>query len=158
MAMSDIVNFFEHLSKSMGLPPIVLLCTLALFLFIFIFGAFILIKIKAIRSNILVLTKNLDDLIQIIERETESKKSEQPNKKTVGEKFDTKNYILRFLQETNKPVSYMDLVKQLSKNYPEKNHDYGTIIDNLDQLKGEGEITSQLYFGKLYFQINRPGL
>ncbi len=105
-----------------------------------------------------MLTNRLDDLIQIIEPETESKKPEQPNRKKAVEKFDTKNYILRFLQETNKPVSYMDLVKQLSKNYPEKNHDYGTLIDNLDQLKGEGEITSQLYFGKLYFQINRPGL
>ncbi len=157
MTVPAILNFFDHISKSAGLQPIVLFCASVLFLFTFLFGIIILIKIKNIRSNILNLNTSLEDLIQTIKRETESKKPELPKRKMVEENSDTKNNILKLLQETNKPVPYSDIVKQLAKNYPEKNYDYETVLKKLDQLKGEGEITCQLYFGKLYFQMNRTG-
>ena len=157
MTVSDILNFLDHISKSVGLPPIVLFCASALFLFTFLLGIIILIKIKNIRSNISILNTSLENLIQMLKRENESEKPELPKRKTVEENFDTKNNILRLLQETNKPVPYSDIVKQLAKNYPDKNYDYETVLEKLDQLKGEGEITCQLFFGKLYFQMNRTG-
>ena len=129
MTVSDIINFLDHISNSIGLPPLVLFCASALLLFTFIFGIIILIKIKNIRNNISILNKSLDDLIQMIKRNTESTKSEQPKRKKVEEKFDTQNNILRLLQEARKPVSYLDIVKQLAKNYPEKNYDYETVLE-----------------------------
>jgi hypothetical protein len=157
MTVPAILNFLDHISKSVGLPPIVLFSASALFLLTILFGIIILIKIKNIRSNILILNTSLENLIQMIKRENESEKPEPPKRKTVGENSDTKNNILRLLQETNKPVPYSDIVKQLTKNYPDKNYDYETVLEKLEQLKGEGEITCQLFFGKLYFQMNRTG-
>ena len=160
MALSYIENLVNHISESMGLSPIVLVCLFALFLFVFFFGIAVLIKLKNIRNSILIINQGLDALFQTTGKE----KVEEENKKpidSIGAKTqitsDVKSQILRLLQNTGKPISYSDIVKQLSTNYPDENYDYESVIEELDQLKGKGEITSQLYFGKLYFQINRIG-
>jgi hypothetical protein len=158
MPMSHIVNFLNGISESIGLSPIALFCAFALFFFVFVFSSITLIKIKDIRNNIFVLHRRLDSLFQMTESKTESNRPGQPNRKKVGVKSDIKSRILKLLQRTAKPVSYSDIVKRLSQDYPDDNYDYETVLEELDQLKGEGEIISQLYFGRLYFQINEIGL
>lgn len=158
MTLSFPIDFFTRISESIGLAPIVLLCTLALFLFVFIFGIILLVKLKSIRTSIIHLNGGLDILIQMLSRETQSITAQQPHEKRIEVRSDIKSHIIRYLQKAGKPVSYSDIVKQLSKIYPDRNCDYETIIEELDQLKGRGEILSQLYFGKLYFKINEADL
>jgi hypothetical protein len=66
---------------------------------------------------------------------------------------DLKGHILILLKKINKPVSYTEIVKQLSRECPDCNFD--SILKELDQLQGNGEILSQIFSGKLYFQINK---
>ena len=161
MASSYIENLVNHISESMGLSPIVLFCLFALFLFVFIFGIAVLIKLKNIRNSILIINQGLDALFQMIGKEAVVEEESKKPIDSIGAKTqitsDVKSQILRLLQNTGKPISYSDIVKELSTNYPDENYDYESVIEELDQLKGKGEITSQLYFGKLYFQINRIG-
>ncbi|MBW2428803.1 MAG: hypothetical protein JRF56_07590 [Deltaproteobacteria bacterium] len=64
---------------------------------------------------------------------------------------DIKNKILNLLKITSKPISYHEIAEQLSKDSPD--HDFDSILNELDQLEKKGDIIGQVAAGKLYFQI-----
>jgi hypothetical protein len=205
MLFSDIFNYFSHSSKSIGLPPLVLICTIALFFFIFIFGLVILNKVSRIRKNLMVLNSGLRTLNQRIQSEMVSLKAEIFKLKKVNEnsefKFqkqgankpvdqisnrlklpsqiddqtktqainsadlglgedeilddggkmsEIKSKILLLLKISNRPVAYSEIAKYLSND--SHDYDFDLILKELEQLKTEGEIISQVSAGKLYFQ------
>ena len=76
MFFSNILNYFNHISKSIGLPPIILICVIAVFIFIFIFGLVILKKVRRIRNNLIVLNRGLRTLNRNIKTEMASLKAE----------------------------------------------------------------------------------
>ena len=63
---------------------------------------------------------------------------------------DVKNKILLLLNMSSRPISYSEIAKYLSKDSPD--YDFELILKELEQLKTEGEIISQVSAGKLYFQ------
>jgi hypothetical protein len=205
MLFSDIFNYFIHSSKSIGLPPLVLICTIALFFFIFIFGLVILNKVRRIRKNLMVLNSGLRTLNQRLQSEMVSLKSEiikikkgnenselkfqeQGANKPVdqisnrlnlpsetddqtriraknsadlkigedeilddwGKMSEIKSKILLLLKMSNRPVSYSEIAKYIAND--SHDYDFEFILKELEQLKTEGEIISQVSAGKLYFQ------
>ncbi|UCD81275.1 MAG: hypothetical protein JSW26_07575 [Desulfobacterales bacterium] len=205
MFFSHILNYFDHISKSIGLPPVVLVCTIALFFFFFIFGLVILTKAAGIRKNLVALNRELRILNQKIQTETASLRAEinnlkksyqtpkfeyqkQDAKKNGSEisirrnlhsetddqngiqfknsadldlkkdeiagsrkkVYDVKNKILLLLKMSGRPMSFSEIAKYLSKVSPD--HDFESMLKQLEQLKAEGEIISQVSAGKLYFK------
>ena len=169
---SNIVNYFRHFSESIGLPPLVLIYTIAFFFFIFIFGLVILSKVRSIRKDLHIVNSSLFSLNQKIKanmkrikaREFESSQTKPGDELILlkdeivnkwEKKSDIKREILNILKKTSKPISYQEIVKNLSKN--SNDHDFEFILKELDQLKTEGEITGLVAAGKLYFQIKKIG-
>jgi hypothetical protein len=64
---------------------------------------------------------------------------------------DIKNKILYILKRTSKPISYHEIAEQLSNDSPD--HNFDSILKELDQLEKKGDIIGQVAAGKLYFQI-----
>ena len=64
---------------------------------------------------------------------------------------DIKNKILYILKRTSKPISYHKIAEQLSNDSPD--HNFDSILKELDQLEKKGDIIGQVAAGKLYFQI-----
>ena len=205
MAISDILNYFYNISSSVGLPPLALLCTILLFLLIYVFGLIILLKVRGIRKDLMAANRNLNTITQRVEQEIESLKAKNANRFKVDEKTkfeppkqvvkasddggsdkrfrftkiiehekirqtnnspdlsetemvdnwksssDIKNKILYLLKVTSKPISYHEIAEQLSKDSPD--HDFDSILKELDQLEKKGDIIGQVAAGKLYFQI-----
>jgi cell division protein FtsB len=87
MLFSDIFNYFNHFSKSIGLPPIVLICAIALFFFVFIFGLLVLKKVNRIRKNLIVLNGGLRTLNRKLKAEMAGLKAEIANLKKDPEKL-----------------------------------------------------------------------
>jgi hypothetical protein len=205
MLLSDIFNYFIYSSKSIGLPPLVLICTIALFFFIFIFGLVILNKVRRIRKNLMMLNSGLRTLNQRLQSEMVSLKSEiikikkgnensefkfqkQGANKPVdqnsnrlnlpsktddqtriqaknsadldlredeilddgGKMSEIKSKVLLLLKMSNRPVSYSEIAKYIAND--SHDYDFELILKELEQLKTEGEIISQVSAGKLYFQ------
>lgn len=205
MIFSDIFKYFNQIAESLGLPPIVLICTIAVFLFIFIFGLVILNKVSRIRKNLIVLNSSLRTLNQRIQSEMVRLKAEinslkkgsenskfefqkQGADKPVEEVSDVLNLlskpdaqngnqaqnndeldlredeatvkrgkmstissrILFLLSKSSRPISYSEIAKYISKDSPD--YDFELILKELEQLKAEGKIISQVSAGKLYFQ------
>ena len=207
MQFSEIFNYFNQLSRSIGLPPLVLLCTIALIFFLFIFGLVILNKVSRIRKNLMILNSGLRTLNLRIQSELAGLRAELGSIKQASknskyqfqkqdapankpdieisnelnllseaggqneiqaqnspdldlrkdeilenwEKLsDVKNKILFLLNMSSRPISYTEIAKYLSKDSPD--YDFELILKELEQLKTEGEITSQVSAGKLYFQ------
>ena len=74
----------------------------------------------------------------------------------LSEKWQSNPYIRRKiidqLTKTGRPISYLDIARQLSLVYPE--YDYDSALKEFDQLEKEGEIEGHLGAGKLYYKIN----
>ena len=168
MPLSHFVNIFNQISESIGLPPIVLICTIALFFFIFIFGLLILIKVRSIRKDLLIINRNFDSLNRSIQEKMASLKTEKLNRDQDKnssdfreEEFldmykgnsDIKSELLSLLKITNGPMSYSEIAKHLSKN--SSDYDFESILKELDQLKNEGKVIGQVSAGKIYFQIKK---
>ena len=205
MAIPDILNYFYNISSSVGLPPLALLCTILLFLLIYVFGLIILLKVRGIRKDLMAANRNLNTITQRVEQEIESLKAKNANRFKVDEKTkfeppkqvvkasddggsdkrfrftkiiepekirqtnnspdlsetelvdnwksssDIKNKILYLLKITSKPITYHEIAEQLSKDSPD--HDFDSILKELDQLEKKGDIIGQVAAGKLYFQI-----
>ena len=205
MAISDILNYFYNISASIGIPPLALLCTIVLFLLIYIFGLIILFKVRGIRKDLMTANRSLDTITQRIEKGIESLTAKNVNRFKDDEKIkfgppkqvvrnsdekvsdkrfrftkiiehekirqankspdfsetelvdnwksssDIKNKILHLLKITSKPISYHEIAEQLSKDSPD--HDFDSILKELDQLEKKGDIIGQVAAGKLYFQI-----
>ena len=205
MAISDILNYFHDISASIGISPLALLCTIVLFLLIYIFGLIILLKVRGIRKDLMTANRSLDTITQRIEQGIESLKAKNVNRFKDDEKIkfeppkqvvrnsdekgsdnrfrftkiiehekirqannspdfsetelvdnwksssDIKNKILYLLKRTSKPISYHEIAEQLSKDSPD--HDFDSILKELDQLEKKGYIIGQVAAGKLYFQI-----
>jgi chromosome segregation and condensation protein ScpB len=100
MFFSYIFDYFELISASIGLPPIVLICAIALFIFMFALGLAILIKISRIRRNLIILNRNLLILNRKIKSERASLKAAIINLKK------DYNHLKVELQKqaTNRPV------------------------------------------------------
>lgn len=169
---SHIIDYLRQLSETIGLPPIVLTYTIALFFFIFIFGLVILSKVRSIRKDLNIVNSSLYSLNQRIKEDMKGIKAKkfeinQTNdshdlsllKKEIinnwEKKSDIKRDILNLLKKTSKPISYQEIAKNFSKNSTD--YDFELILKELDQLKTEGEITGLVTAGKLYFQIKKIG-
>ena len=205
MAISEFLNYFYNISASIGIPPLALLCTIVLFLLIYIFGLIILFKVRGIRKDLMTANRSLDTITQRIEKGIESLTAKNVNRFKDDEKIkfeppkqvvrnsdekvsdkrfrftkiiehekirqannspdfsetelvdnwksssDIKNKILHLLKITSKPISYHEIAEQLSKDSPD--HDFDSILKELDQLEKKGDIIGQVAAGKLYFQI-----
>ena len=90
MSLSHIVKILNQIGESIGLPPIVLICTIALFFFIFVFGLLILIKVRSIRKNLIIINRNFNTLNQRIQEEMASLKAEKlyRDKDNINSKFE----------------------------------------------------------------------
>ena len=207
MAPSGILDSYYNIAASIGLPPLALVCLVALFIFILIFGLIILSKIRIIRRDLMTVNKGLDTIAQRIEQKIESSKAKnghhhingddikiEPQKqvvrisdKTASKKrlhftkinghnttrqikkrpdprdnlfldtefnsSDIKNKILNLLKKTSRPISYHEIAESLSQN--SRDHDFNSILKELDQLEKKGDIIGQVMAGKLYFQITK---
>jgi len=80
MSLSHIVKILNQICESIGLPPIVLICTIALFFFIFVFGLLILIKVRSIKKNMIIINRNFNTLNQRIQEGMASLKAEKLNR------------------------------------------------------------------------------
>ncbi len=72
---------------------------------------------------------------------------------SLEKKPDIRRKIMHLLKTNSKPISYSDLAKYLSQGPSES--DFELILKELEQLKTEGKIISQVSAGKLFFQKNR---
>ena len=72
MPLIDIVNTFNRISGLIGLPPIVLIFTIAVFFFVSILAMVVLIKIRSIRNDLIDVNRGLDSFKQRIQAEVES--------------------------------------------------------------------------------------
>ena len=68
MGLSGIFDSFYNMATSVGLPPLALVCLIALFIFIYVFGLIILIKIRKIRKDLMTVNNSLDTIAQRIEQ------------------------------------------------------------------------------------------
>ena len=64
-----------------------------------------------------------------------------------------KTKILNLLKKNSRPISYHEIAESLSQDFRE--HDFNSILKELDQLEKKGDIIGQVAAGKLYFQIKR---
>lgn len=75
MFFSYIFDYFRLISSSIGLTPIVLICAIASFFFMFVLGLVILIKISRISKKLIILNRNLLILNRKIKSERASLKA-----------------------------------------------------------------------------------
>jgi hypothetical protein len=204
MSVAYISNTFNQISQFLGLPPMVFICAVALFIFLFFFGLMMLLKLNSAKNDLIVANTSLYNLKQIIELKLEKLKTEDldknidnkklkfvlPNKqeskfvgecsnkvfhfpkiddqninhdkfgadfreeklpRTPKEKTDIKATIIKLLKISGGPISYSTIAKNFSNG--SRDFDFEFILNELEQLRREGEIVGQVSAGKLYFRI-----
>jgi hypothetical protein len=176
-------NFFKQLSSISGLPLIVLLCAILIFVSACTFGILILIRVR----NIKKVLKNLDDRLDLLghqlgwqswefekfEINKHSKRSpfkfknrdiqaNQPNKNPTEpaqkggddeQRINTK--IKTKIHELLKKSGKPTTYHDLTKNLSKvyPGYNYDFFLKEVEDLQKEGKVEVQLIAGKLYFQV-----
>lgn len=89
-------NNFNNIAASIGLPPLALICTIVLFIFIYIFGLIILYKVRGIRKDLMTVNRSLSTIAQRIEQEIESLKAKNVHQLRNGDniKFEPQKQVI----------------------------------------------------------------
>jgi hypothetical protein len=121
MLISNILNIFNHISESIGWPPLVLFCTIGIFFFIFIFGLVILVKVKSIRKDLTAINRNLASLNQRLHDEMKGLKAVKPQRYV-----DDKNLEFEY-QRPNENESAKESSHGFSSGIEDQSGHYGKI-------------------------------
>ena len=97
----------------------------------------------------LTVNKNLDTIALRIEQKIGDSKAKNGRRFINGEGI--KNKIINLLKHTSRPIAYHEIAESLSQDF--RDHDFNSILKELDQLEKKGEIIGQVAAGKLYFQL-----
>jgi hypothetical protein len=163
MPTSYISEIFNHISRYTGLPPLVFICAVGLFIFLFAFGLLIIHKLRSINRKLIEVNRSLyivgrrfENLCVEAQKLKATDKKVKLEQEAISENWksnpDIRRKIFDHLKERGRPISYHDISRHLSLVYPD--YDYDSALKELDQLEKEGEIEGHLGAGKLYFQIN----
>lgn len=170
MSLTYVINKFNYLSESIGLPPSVLICIGALLIFLSFLGLMILTKIRRIRIDLADVNRGLHTLNKYVNESSDKIvhfpkiKSHSGNhagnssdfrKKNVidtrKEKLKIKTKIINLLKVSSRPISYSEIAKNLSNDSAD--YDFEYILSVLEQLKSEGKIVDRVSGGKLFIRI-----
>ena len=165
----NIVEKFYSISSIVGLPPLVLIFTAALFMLLFFIGILILTRIRDIRRELGQINRGMIILNQEVSNALENLKAEDLDRNGIevsaspdirddnhqdlqGNKSEIKSRIISLLKGASSPVSYSEIAKSVSENSTD--YDFEFVLTELEHLKAEGKIVDQVSAGKLYYRIH----
>ena len=165
----NLIEKFYSISSFLGLPPLVLIFTAALFMLLFFIGIMILTRIRDIRRDLSQINRGMIILNQEVTNKMENLNAEDSGQKETdasgrpdiqddnqqdlqGNKPDIKSKIISLLKGASSPVSYSEIAKSVSENSTD--YDFEFVLTELEHLKAEGKIVDQVSAGKLYYRIH----